>query len=68
MSCGECRYLGWLGLVIHCRHPEHPKPIRKWPGKCGDFVDWERKVMPGAPLPWPEPVDLGAIKEELKHG
>lgn len=58
MGCGECKFFGFLGLQRHCRHPEHPLPIRQWPGQCGEFVDQNKKFMPGKPQPWPEPVKL----------
>ena len=58
MSCGECKYFGFRGLTRYCLHPDHPLPIKNWPGKCPDFIDIEKKIMPGKPQPWPEPVDL----------
>ncbi len=58
MSCGECTYLGWDGLKRHCLHPDHPLPIMKWPGKCRDSVDIDRKIMPGGAQSWPDPVEL----------
>lgn len=58
MSCGECKYFGFRGLTRHCRHPEHPLPIVKWPGECRDFIDIEKKIMPGKAQPWPEPVEF----------
>jgi hypothetical protein len=57
-ACGECKYLGWLGLTRYCRHPDHVAPLTKWPGKCPDFVDLEMKCMPGHEPKWPLPVDL----------
>lgn len=68
MHCGECKYMGWRGLKSWCRHPDHPLPIRKWPGRCPEFVDQERKVMPHESAPWPDPVDLRDVKEELHNG
>lgn len=55
---GECKFFGWLGLKRYCRHPDHVAELKKWPGKCPDFVDLDKKIMPGHAQPWPEPVEL----------
>jgi len=65
VSCGECKFFGWDGLQRHCLHPEHSLPIVKWPGKCGDIVDIDKKIMPGKPQPWLEPVELRRVKSEV---
>lgn len=59
--CGECKYMGFKRLEKYCRHPKHVKPIKKWPGKCDDFVDAEAKYMEHQPAPWPMPVRLEGL-------
>lgn len=81
-----CKYHGWLQFVEWCRHPDHVEPLEPGRtcamaaagGKCPSFVDWERKVMPGAEPPWSMPVDIKQliaviavsvpIKYEIKGG
>ncbi len=66
LPCSTCKYNGFKGLVWHCRHPEILKPIRG-PlmarialngDKCEGFVDEEKKIMPGWPQTWVEPVSF----------
>lgn len=66
---GPCKYLGWCGLTMFCRHPAHVAPI--YPtrafsilaaaGKCKGWLDWEMKVMPNSTQVWPDPVDLKEV-------
>ena len=68
---GPCKYLGWLGLVVWCRHPAHLEPIeparaaaiRQTAGKCASWVDFEQKVMPTMKQWWPDPVKLAGVFE-----
>lgn len=58
MTCGECKYFGFVRLVRFCRHPDHPARLKKWPGRCPEFVDWERKTMPDDEPNWPMPIPV----------
>jgi len=63
MHCGDCRYLGWFGLMAWCRHPEHTRQIKHWGRSCSEHVLYDVKPLPGHQLPHPEPVNL-----EESHG
>jgi hypothetical protein len=70
--CGGCKYLGWQGLVIWCRHPAHLEayqPRRAFAilaagGKCRSYIEWETMVPEGHEPKWPMPVSL----LEVTHG
>jgi len=67
---GGCKYFGWRGLKLVCRHPKHPEPIyprrevalMQHGGKCFDSVDWEAKTLPGCEQKWPSPVPSEEIE------
>jgi NADPH-dependent 2,4-dienoyl-CoA reductase/sulfur reductase-like enzyme len=62
-----------MKLVEWCRHPDILEPL--FPGrisaleyaggKCGSFIDFETKVMPGVEPPWPMPMDMAQLLGEM---
>lgn len=56
IPCGGCKYQGWQGLALWCRHPRHLGPMPA--SRCGDYLLWETMVVEGHALPWPMPVRL----------
>lgn len=66
LPCADCKYPGFNGLVLSCRHPAHPVPIAGkrtlqilgTGGKCAQFVDCSKKAMDQSLINWPLPVSF----------
>lgn len=58
MHCGDCKYLGWLGLDKWCRHPAINKPILQWGKQCAQWIEFDSKPLPGQQPSWLAPVKL----------
>ena len=55
-GCFCCLYKWWgKRLIPMCRHPDHHLPLKK-DGYCKDFVEQNKKTMPGHVRGHPEPV------------
>ncbi len=50
-GCGACKYQGWRGFDMVCRHPGHLEDVTRalWAAGCPDRLDWPgigRGAMP----------------------
>lgn len=57
-TCGSCKYFGWRGLKMWCRHPKYNRELPRLNFHCKEWLDEDHKAVSKERQDFPSPLTI----------